>query len=376
MQNAIPRFNLSAFASVGILLAGLTSAASADDDRTRGSVYTQTNAASGNAVLAFDRNPDGVLRAAGVFATQGSGSGGGLGNQGALHLSRNGHWLLAVNAGSNEVTVFARDRRGLELVDKVPSGGIQPVSIAMHGDLIYVLHAGSDNLVGFTLDYHGRLTPIAGSTRSLSGTGTSPAQTQFSADGDQLIVTEKKTGRVLIYPVEDDGRLGTPATLTSPAPTPFGFAVGRRDQFFVSEAAGGQAGKSSVSSWQLNDDGTASLITTSAKAPGQSAACWVVVARNGRYAYISNTASGTLTGFSIARSGTLTLLDANGISGNLGAGSGTTDLAVSRDGHLLFSLNPGSGSLAAFRVAANGKLTPVVGSTGGIPSTATGLVSR
>ena len=375
MPIATPRFNRTTFAAVGILLGVLTSTASADD-RDRVVVYTQTNAAAGNAVLAFDRTRDGVLRPAGVFATQGSGSGGGLGNQGALHLSRNGHWLLAINAGSNEVTVFARDRRGLELVDKVPSGGIRPVSITMHGDLVYVLHAGSDNLVGFTLDYHGRLTPLAGSTRALSGSGTAPAQAQFSADGDQIVVTEKATGRVLVYPVDDDGRLGTPATMASPAPTPFGFAVGRRDQFFVSEAAGGQAGRSSLSSWHLNEDGTASLVTTSARAPGQTAACWVVVSRNGRLAYISNTGSGTLTGFSIDRSGTLALLDASGISASVGAGSGPTDLALSNDGRLLFSLNPGNGSLSTFRVGANGRLTPLVGSTGGVPPSATGLVSR
>ena len=291
-------------------------------------------------------------------------------------MSRNGHWLLAINAGSNEVTVFARERARLELVDKVASGGIRPVSIAMHGDLVYVLHAGSDNLAGFTLDYHGRLTPLAGSIRALSGTGTGPAQAQFSADGDQLVVTEKATSRVLIYPVGDDGLLGTPVVMPSPAPTPFGFAVGKRDQFFVSEAVGGQAGKSSLSSWHLNEDGSASLVTTSASAPGQTAACWVVVSRNGRYAYISNTGSGTLTGFSIDRSGALALLDPSGISGNVGAGSGPTDLALSHDGRVLFSLNPGNGSLIAFRVATNGKLTPVVGAAGRIPGSATGLVSR
>jgi len=376
MRHAISRSTRPAIAALGILLAVVASTAVADDDRRRGAVYTQTNAAAGNAVLAFDRDRDGALTPAGTFPTQGSGSGGGLGNQGALHLSRDGHWLLAINAGSNEVTVFARERTRLVLVDKVSSGGIRPVSIAMHGELVYILHAGSDNLVGFTLDYHGRLTPLAGSARALSGSGTAPAQAQFSSDGDQIIVTEKATGRILVYPVADDGRLDAPAAMTSPSPTPFGFAVGRRDQFFVSEAAGGQAGRSSLSSWQLNDDGTASLVTASAQAPGQTAACWVVVSRNGRHAYVSNTGSGTLTGFSIARSGALGLLDANGISGSTGAGSGPTDLAITQDGRVLLSLNPGNGTLTAFRIAASGKLTPVAGSSGLVPGSATGLVAR
>ena len=376
MRHATARSTRTAIAALGILLAVVASTAVADDDRRTGAVYTQTNAAAGNAVLAFDRDRDGALTPAGTFPTQGSGSGGGLGNQGALHLSRDGHWLLAVNAGSNEVTVFARERTRLVLVDKVSSGGILPVSIAMHGDLVYVLHAGSDNLVGFTLDYHGRLTPLPGSARALSGSGTAPAQAQFSSEGDQIIVTEKATGRILVYPVADDGRLSAPATMNSPSPTPFGFAVGRRDQFFVSEASGGQAGKSSLSSWQLNDDGTASLVTASAQAPGQTAACWVVVSRNGRRAYLSNTGSGTLTGFSIARNGALGLLDANGISGSTGAGSGPTDLAIAEDGRVLLSLNPGNGTLVAFRIAASGKLMPVTGSSALIPRSATGLVAR
>ena len=71
---------------------------------TVGQVYTTTNSAAGNSVLAYDRSADGSLSPAGSYATGGTGSGGGLGNQGGLVLS--GNWLAAVNAGSNEVSLF------------------------------------------------------------------------------------------------------------------------------------------------------------------------------------------------------------------------------------------------------------------------------
>ncbi len=364
-------------ASLGFALAALSHplAAHADPDRAPGIVYTLSNAAAGNAVLAFARSENGALVPAGSTPTGGRGSGGGLGNQGALALSQGGHWLLAVNAGSNEVTVFARDRQGLEATHRVASGGAVPVSVTVHGDLVYVLNAGSDNLHGFNLDHRGRLTPIANSVRALSGAGTAAAQAQFSPDGEHLVVTEKATSRVLIYPVHGSGLLGAPVVQSSPSPTPFGFAFGKRDLFFVSEAAGGQPGRSSMSSYRLNDDGGASLVTASADAPGQTAACWVVVTKDGRFAYISNTGSGTLTGFNVRRDGALSLIDANGISGQIGAGSGPTDLAISRGGEFLFSLNPGNGTLSSFRIAANGRLT-LLGHTAGIPGAATGLVAR
>ena len=142
-------------------------------------IYTMSNASSGNRILAFHRAPNGTLTPAGSFATGGLGTGGGLGSQGGLTLSDNDRWLLAVNAGSNEISLFATDDEGLRLVDKVPSGGTQPVSVTIHRDLVYVLNAASDNVSGFRLRPRGNLTPLTGSTRPLSGTGTGPAQVQF-----------------------------------------------------------------------------------------------------------------------------------------------------------------------------------------------------
>lgn len=374
MRHLLSLFKLPALlAASAMAFAVMPTALHAHPNQAAGAVFTMSNSPAGNAVLAFARSRNGDLAPAGAFPTGGLGTGGGLGNQGALVL--NGHWMFAVNAGSNELTVFALGRLGLVLTDKVPSGGERPVSVAVHRDLVYVLHAGSDNLAGFNVDYHGKLTPIAGSLRALSGGGTAPAQAEFSRDGEQLVVTEKATNKVLVYPVDDDGLLGEPNIYDSPAPTPFGFAFGKRDQFFVSEAVGGAPGKSSLSSYQLNDDSTATLVSAAVPAPGQAAACWVVVTRNGRFAYISNTGSGTLTGFRIRKDGKLSLLEAGAVSAETGAGSAPIDMALSRNSRLLFVLNAGNGTISSFRVGPQGKLTPL-DTTVGLPAGANGLVAR
>jgi len=73
-------------------------------------VYTMTNDAAGNSVLAFHRTWDGRLSHDATYAPSGDGSGNGLGNQGALILSQNRRLLFVANAGSNEISIFAVKR--------------------------------------------------------------------------------------------------------------------------------------------------------------------------------------------------------------------------------------------------------------------------
>ncbi|HEX9278742.1 MAG TPA: beta-propeller fold lactonase family protein [Casimicrobiaceae bacterium] len=343
------------------------------DDSSVGAVYTMTNAPAGNAVLVFDRARDGSLSPAGAFATGGKGTGTGLGNQGGLVLDRSHRLLLVVNAGSDELSAFAVTHSGVQLTDTEMTGGVRPISVTVHRNLVYVLNAGSDNLTGFRIDAFGDLQSIPGSSRALSGMASDPAQVEFSPDGDVVVVTEKATSRILIYPVDDDGLLGAPTIHVSPTPTPFGFAFGKHDQFFVSEAAGGAPGASAVSSYQLHG-GMASIVTVSAPTH-QTAACWVVVTSNGHFAYTSNTGSGTITGFAITPDGRLRELDADGITGDTGAGSAPIDLALSRSNKFLYSLNSGNGSISAFRVGHSGELTALP-TLFGLPAAANGLAAR
>jgi 6-phosphogluconolactonase len=343
-------------------------------DESLAAVYTMSNATSGNRILAFHRAPNGTLTPAGSFATGGLGTGGGLGNQGGLTLSNNDRWLLAVNARSNDVSLFATDDDGIRLVDRVPSGGRQPVSVTIHRDLVYVLNAGSDNVSGFRLRPHGKLMPLAGSTRPLSGSGTGPAQVQFRPDGRVLVVTEKATNLVVTYAVDEDGLLSSPHAQASHGATPFGFAFGRRRLLFVSEAFGGAPDASAVSSYRVRDDATLHVVSPSV-ATHQTAACWVVVTEGGRFAYTTNTGSGSISGYEIDDDGALTLLNADGRTAETGAGSAPTDLALSDNGRFLYVLDSGTHNIGAFRIRANGQLQPVA-TTGSLPAGANGLAAR
>jgi 6-phosphogluconolactonase len=134
-----------------------------------GAVYTPSNQAEGNSVLVFNRAVDGSLTSAGAFPTAGRGTGTELGNQGGVVLDPSHRWLFAVNAGSNDISSFAVRPTGLTLIHAVDSGGLQPISLAIHDNLLYVLNAGGqlggrDNITGFIVTPNGELVPLLGST--------------------------------------------------------------------------------------------------------------------------------------------------------------------------------------------------------------------
>ena len=361
-----------ALLAASFALNGASVAAAAGDD---GAVYTLTNNAAGNEVVIFTRAADGTLTPAGSVATGGLGTGVGLGSQGALTLSANHRWLFAVNAGSNELSVFAVRADGLTLVDKVPSGGAHPISVTNYKDLVYVLNdGGSGNISGFTLGENGKVAPIANSTRNLSNNGSGaapgPAQISFSPDGAALVVTEKNTNLVDTFQVGEDGVAGDVTTHPSAGVTPFGFAFTRDGTLIVSEAAGGAVNASSASSYDVSQDDFA--LISAAVPTQQTAACWAVATKNGKYAYTANAGSGSLSLYGVGRDGGLTLLSS--AAGSTGAGSHPSDMALSNNSRFLYALANVTQSIGAFAVQADGSLS-AVGGASGLPATAVGLAA-
>jgi len=331
-----------------------------------GAVYALTNQASGNAVAIYARAADGSLTWTGSAATGGLGAGRSLGSQGALALSDNDHWLLAVNAGSNDVSTFRIDGSGLALTSRVGSGGIQPISVTVHGNVVYVLNAGgAGNVSGFRLTNDGMLEPITGSTQSLSGSAVGPAQVSFSPSGQWLVVTEKATSRLDLFPVGTDGVASSAVSSASAGGTPFGFAFGHRDELFVSEAAG------SASSYVIGGSG-ALRIVSGAVPTHQGAPCWAAVTKNGKFGYTANAQGGSISGFAIDNDGAISLIDADGRTAVVGAGN--IDLALSGNSRYLYQLN-GNRSISGFRVGADGQLT-AVGTVAGLPASTVGLVAQ
>jgi 6-phosphogluconolactonase len=335
-----------------------------------GAVYTLSNPAGGNAVLVFSRAPDGTLTPGGSFPTGGLGTGVGLGSQGAVVLSDNGKNLFAVDPGSNELAAFDVKKDQLELVSHVPSGGVMPISVTVHGDLVYVLNGGgAANITGFRFR-HGDLVPIAGSTQPLSAAAPGPAQIQFDPHGRVLAVTEKVTNVIDTYTVGKDGVASGPNVFPSAGLTPFGFDFDQRGHLIVSDAFGGAPNASALSSYDVDRDGTLTTITP-LEPDGQTAACWVVITKNGRYAYTTNTGSANVSSYTVGHDGSLSLLQ-----GAAGAtGMTPIDAALSRDSHYLYTLDAGGQDVSAFEVGHDGALSPIAGAAG-LPASAVGLAAQ
>ena len=216
----------------------------------------------------------------------------------------------------------------------------------------------------------GSLTSLVGSTRPLSGAAVGPAQIQFSPDGGVLVVTEKATNLIDTYVVGPDGLAAGPTPQASAGATPFGFDFDKRGHLIVSDAFGGAPGQSALSSYEVSSDGTLGAITPLAP-DGQSAACWVVTTKNGRYAYTTNTGSNNVSSYSIGHDGSLTLLA--GVAASTGRAPTDADLSV--NSQYLYTLDSASHGISAFAIGQDGGLTPVPG-VAGLPASAVGLAAR
>jgi 6-phosphogluconolactonase len=352
----------------------ISSRAASSAENVSGAVYVLSNSASGNQVLVYNRLSDGSLSALGSQATGGNGTGAGLGSQGAVILQESGgnSYLFAVNAGSNDVSVFRVDGNGLTWIDKVSSHGITPISVSAHADLLYVLNAGgSGNISGFRISSDGHLIYLDNSTKSLSSDAAGPAQIQFNNAGSQLVVTEKNTNMISTFTMFDNGLTSEVVTHPSVGATPFGFSFDNHDQLIVTDAFGGAAGQSAVTSYTLSNNGDLSLID-GPEGTHQTSACWLAITNNGKYCYSTNTSSATISGYSI-QSGGLTLLNANGVTATTDITP--ADVALSSNSKFLYNVNSTSHSITMFKVNDDGSLD-ALGSVNGLPAGTAGIAAK
>ena len=324
-------------------------------------LFVQTDRPSANKIVVYDRATDGSLTIAGVYATGGKGAvakGAAvdpLASQGSLVTAEGGRVLLAVNAGSDTVSLFrisGGDRLSLRQV--ISSGGSFPVSIAVHGHLVYVLNAGGAGaLEGYGLfGYH--LSAIAGSHRSLGLANTtppnfltSPGQVGFSPGGGRLIVTTKASGsHIDIFSVGALGKLSKhPVKNASATPVPFAFVFDPAGRLVMIEA-----GASTLSTYTIGSTGH---LTTIASTPdGQTAACWITMARG--FYYVSNAGSANISAYSLNSSGAPVL---SGVAATVQAGA--IDSVATAGQHLLYVECGGAGTIDVFAVQTDGSLTAV-----------------
>ena len=380
-------------------------------------LYTTTNNPSGNAVIMYTRHPDGTITQNGSpVSTGGNGAASEppfgfpiVDSSGSTNITPDGKLLFVVNAGDNSVSSFKTTSAGPQLVDHVSSGGTLPISLTSHGNLLYVVNEESANITGWSFSSTGHLTPIAGSTESLSvpfdpanpPSGVA-AQIGFSPSGHQLVVTIRglpaPNGVIDVFSVDSHGAAGPAVGHKAPTPNPFGFSFARQNNLLVSDAGfvatpsgtadnpgGSQPNPfdpsqffGSAASFSLSPSGA--LKFKGDYPDGGRAACWLVVSKDQRYAFASNTlaspagsAAGVGTGkgavstFAVSPHGRLTLVsqtDAFPFGDPTQGGGFPGDEALSSDGKFLYLLNPsiifgGPSHIDAYRVGPGGSLTHI-----------------
>jgi 6-phosphogluconolactonase (cycloisomerase 2 family) len=334
-----------------------------------GHLYTVNNHGAVNAVIVLDRRADGTLgESSSPVPTGGTGlvvpPGGDFDAQGAVRIA--GPHLFAVNPGSNSIAVFNIAKTGaLKAVPGSPfaSGGSTPLSIAVHGDLVYVANQAVPfanptklpNITAFRLSKDGRLTPIAGSTIEFPA-GQGPADVEFNPGGTVLAVTAafQSNGDLHAYAVQHDGLLkegpGSPFKASGVSGT-VGFSWARDGRHvMVSNFRGSAVTVFSV------DSATAAVMLEGMPYPNnQAASCWTSFAPDGKTLYTANFSSNTVSAYSVAADGKLTLLGS--APKRLAAGAAakdTKDLEVSRDGEYLYVIGPVAKQISVFALGKDG----------------------
>jgi len=321
-----------------------------------GHVYLDDNTAGSNTIAAFDRHPGGALtpEPGSPFTAGGAGTGAGLASQGAIQFAEGGRFLLAVDAGSDQVSVERILSGGsLRLSDVVPSGGALPVSITVHGSLVYVANAGpaGTDYTGFRLSPQGTLTPVPGSRVTLPSSAQ-PGDVLFNSTGTRLVGTRVGTSQIDSFTVGRDGRLtaapGSPFTAQGAGPFGSQFRPTNPGQLFVTNAHNG-ASLGTVSALADSPDGTLTPIGASPYADQQTAPCWLTVSPDGRYLFAVNTGSGTISRYAIAPSGQLALLGSITVAAT--AGVGAVDPGLTPSGRYLYLNESRIGAVGGFAVS-------------------------
>ena len=335
-------------------------------------IYVQTNDASDNEIVAFSRSEEGQLAPLGRYSTGGRGTGEPhLPSQNSIVISDDGRWLMVANSGSDDLSLFAIESDGLRLEDRVDSGGSKPTSVAVNGELVYVLNNGTPCITGFNVA-DGKLTPLEDSTRQLSADEADPAQISFSVDGAALIATERGTNSISSYAIDEGGYADGPTTIKSSGETPYGFDFTPEGSLIVTEAFGGAAGAAAASSYAVAGGGQLTAVSGSV-GDTRTEVCWAAVTNDGQYAYVTNFGDCTVSCYEIAGDGSIELRDPVAASTRQGE-KGLRDEAISRDGRYLYAIDADAQKVFGWSVGQDGGLT-AVGAFEGVPETVAGLAA-
>lgn len=262
--------------------------------------------------------------ATGALTWLGNTDSGTVANPSYLALSPNGKNLYAVNETGGQQTptlsAFEISGNNLRFLNKVPTGGDHPCYVAVHksGKWAVAGNYSGGSFSAMPIGENGSLQPYS---QLVQHQGTGPDKerqekahvhmTQFTPEGNRLLVPDLGTDRVHIYQFNPESN--------NPLHT--------ASQPFVKIAPGG---------------GPRHIRFHPA----------------GKFAYLMEELSGMVTAFSY-KNGTLKQIQriSSHPAGYKGA-IGSADIQVSPDGKFLYASNRGdANNIAVFSIAANGKLT-------------------
>jgi 6-phosphogluconolactonase (cycloisomerase 2 family) len=391
-----------------------------------GHLYMQTNEKR-NQVVHYRRGPDGKLDEVQRTPTGGAGSGefkpisgqesapNAFEGAGSVILSPDRRFLFATNGGDNSVSSFAVAADGrLTLVDCKPtgnpiegkSGTAKSLAFAASKGILYVLHSfGPDHLRLMSVDGQGKLTAraerhtvntpdkndriptmavlspngkflVVGTTfdRPIAHVGTYP-------DGSPILWVPQsdKTYKVIasnapdpdgliVFPVREDGTLGTAKFQDGKAGSPFyiAFLNHRPDTLVIGYAVGDGCSMATIDAEGKLSVGPLVKIDTGPGLPSEL--CWLGVSPDDRFVFATNFGYSYLTsyringkGLEIAKDPACLKVPGDGTARGLNTTvtSGPADNWVSPDGAFLYQIYGNAAKLIGYATQPDGALTEV-----------------
>jgi 6-phosphogluconolactonase (cycloisomerase 2 family) len=370
-----------------------------------GWVVTATNNPGGNKLWVYKRGANGMLTQTGSVATGGNGIASEppfgfpiVDSSGSINTTPDGKLIFVVNAGSNSVTSFRVTSSGVHRVSVASTHGRLPISVASSGNLLYVVNEASKNIYGWTFTPSGVLHPIAGSNQKL--TAVTPkgkkdkvgvaAAINFTSDGKVVAVTERGLprtyGEIDTFVIRPGGAAGpAQAFATKGVANPFGFSAVSKyllvsNAGLVKTPSGAMPNPAdftqftgTVATYKVSPTGKVSFVGNASS--GGRAACWLIITKDGKTAFTTNTLSsgpppappaggptsghGAVASLSVAPNGKLHVLkQADASPGFPG------DEAFSHDDKYLYVLDPsiivpGGSHIEVYRLGKGGSMTRI-----------------
>lgn len=366
-------------------------------DNIAGYLYVQTNETK-NAILVYQRNPDGSLKETVKVATGGAGTGESrplhnntpgadpLVSANSLITDKTHSKLFVVNAADNSVSLFRIDDNGIPvLLDTKSTGGHIPNTLAYDDNTrtLYVGHLyGPEHIKAMQVN-NDKLTLLPGElsvdTDKIKGRVLSSIA--LSPDRDYLIATvlaepvpgkkgiEGTQKKALLVIKTGKGMLPDKGIFQDAAgvePFTSFFLTSGKNMFLTTYADTNTLGLSQLNQW--------GGVTQLSLAKGDDSAvdgkpleyCWVSLSPDERYAYVASFGTSDITSFSV-NGNTVSLAHA-GIGriapvGDFAAAAGIPTSApvdnwASADGYL-YQIYGAAGKLGAFRMTSDGNLQQV-----------------